>query len=145
MTCPSDYELIEGSISSKIPIYILEEDIPPTDKKFDGKAGDVIVGGGAGMEEAMRISIPEAVNYLKIDGSVFFQSPVTIFRSYWGSNFMLRLANGFTKVGLDFDKSSVEMWILWQVIGWLKDEHPSYLQSNADGIDFNYKNDLFSA
>lgn len=141
--CPSDYELIEGSISSKIPIYILEENIPPHETHFDGKAGDLVIGGGTGAAEALRISLPEAVSFLDSNESVFFESPHS-FKSFWSHNFILRLANGFSKVGWNFNSSSLEIWLARQVIGWIKEKYPMYLDGSVEHADFKYKSELFT-
>ncbi len=60
--CPSPFELVYGrgaGEKQEIPLYRLLEDIPSDETDFQGKKGDLLLGGGSGEIDALRISMPE--------------------------------------------------------------------------------------
>lgn len=61
--CPSTYAFVHENETRRIAIYELLEDIHD-EKDFDGKAGDIILGGGSGEAPAFRISVPGCLIFL---------------------------------------------------------------------------------
>ena len=65
-----------------MPIYRLDEDAL-AETSFQGKAGDILLGGGSGESAALRITIPEAFRFYTHDdwdGSETFSEVV---KAYW--------------------------------------------------------------
>jgi hypothetical protein len=72
INCPSDYEIVDNNPTRDIAVYELLEDIPKDETDFDGKIGDIIVGGGSGEVSAFRISIPGALDFFVYERDVDF-------------------------------------------------------------------------
>ena len=47
INCDSDYDFVNNNPIRKIAIYQLNEDVPNSETDFDGKKGDIIIGGGS--------------------------------------------------------------------------------------------------
>ena len=88
--CPSTYSIInlKGTIeNNRIAIYELLQNIPKDEKDFDGKVGDVLIGGGSGEAPALRISNPLAFQFSTYDEDKFseleFDDLDEVFKSFW--------------------------------------------------------------
>ncbi|OIN57375.1 hypothetical protein [Arsenicibacter rosenii] len=106
--CPADDDFVYGSPTRTIAIYELLEDIPSSEKDFDGKTGDILVGGGSGEAMALRISIPEVF----VDGDERRQ----VFKPFWSSAFAYKVGVGFRKIGWKPGESDLEAWLVNYVV-----------------------------
>lgn len=111
-------ELI-GEISG-ISIYRLKEDVPKNMGDFDGKKGDVLLGGGGGEAAAMRISIPEAITFYTHDiftNNLNFEDVVKYF---WSTCNTYNFYKTYMKIG--YRPSScppLEYWLTEHIISYL--------------------------
>ena len=55
IVCPSTYPVVGGREHRNIPLYRIDE----AAEEWDAKSGDLLLGGGSGEFEALRISMPE--------------------------------------------------------------------------------------
>lgn len=115
--CPSTYNIInfsKATTNTRIAIYELLEDIPKDEKDFDGKAGDILVGGGSGEAPALRISNPIAFRFSTYNEDKFseleFDNLEEIFKSFWTPTQSYILGEGFSKLGWTPDED-LEMWL----------------------------------
>lgn len=122
--CPSEFALVDNSTTRKIAIYRLEQDVPDDETDFDGKTGDIIVGGGSGEAESMRISYPEAEYFFKSEDWDEFEDYDELFKAFWSSSFAFKIGDGFRKRGWN-PNSNLEMWLAEAVIDLLAAEDKS--------------------
>ena len=120
--CPTDHELALSCSSKQLAIYQLEQDIPSSEKSFDGKPGDILVGGGSGEAESLRISIPKAVLFFKSEEVPSFESYDEIYKHFWSPSFAYRIGQGFKKVGWEPD-TPLETWLTERVLNLLIDDN----------------------
>ena len=66
--CPSRFDFVPGRSHRTVPLYRLDEDATDASPDFVARAGDVLLGGGAGESAAFRVSIPEAITALTSHG-----------------------------------------------------------------------------
>jgi hypothetical protein len=112
--CPSSYDFVFASKTRKIAIYELLDNIPDDEMDFDGKAGDILVGGGSGEAPALRISNPIAFQFSTYDEDKFadleFNDLEEIFKPFWAPTQSFMLGEGFLKLGWTPDRP-LEMWL----------------------------------
>jgi hypothetical protein len=110
ISCPSDFDFVYNSPTRDIAIYELLQDIPDDEKDFDGKIGDIIVGGGSGEAPALRISIPGSVDFFIRDKDEDFENQDELFKTFWTPTESYMLCDGFKKLGWD-TKTPIEFWL----------------------------------
>jgi hypothetical protein len=115
--CKSDYEIVFGNSTKNIAIYILEQDIPTEEKDFDGKKGDLIVGGGSGEAESLRIS-SKAIDYFKNDNLINFNDHDELVKPFWTPTFAYKLGNGLKKIGWS-PNENLEFWFAEKIVNQL--------------------------
>jgi hypothetical protein len=120
--CPSEFDFVGNSATRKIAIYRLKQDIPAGETDFDGKSGDILVGGGSGEAESMRISYPKALYFFKSDNWDDFENYDELFKAFWSPSFAYKVGDGFRKQGWNPDRS-LEQWLAEAVIDLLADDH----------------------
>ena len=115
--CPSTYNIINFSKATKnnwVAIYELLENVSKDEQDFDGKAGDILVGGGSGESPALRITNPLAFQFFTFDEDKFadleFDDLDEIFKSFWTPRESYILGDGFVKLGWTPDRT-LEMWL----------------------------------
>ncbi len=113
--CPSTNSFVDfNEDTRKIGLYELLENIPADEKFFDGKVGDIIVGGGSGEAPAFRISNPIAFQFFTFNEDAFcdleFDSLNEIFKAYWTPTQSYVFCEGFLKLGWTVD-TDIEMWL----------------------------------
>jgi len=106
--CPGDYDIVYGSITRKIGIYQLDEDISDDETAFDGKKGDILIGCGAGVAKTLRISQKGIMFFVSNDFDNF-ENREELCKSFWTSNFAFKLGNGLLKLGWNLDED-IEFW-----------------------------------
>ena len=130
--CPSTFEVVSGNDTHRnIPIYRLDEDAWDGDS-FQGKQGDLLLGGGSGESPALRISIPEAFSYRASDDKeVLFLDGVC--QAYWSMNDAFVFCEGYSKLGWT-PKERIESWLLQHIVGFLIREHTATYPNVLDSI-----------
>jgi len=124
--CPRPSGLINYAI------YHLEQDIPESETSFQGRSGDIILGGGMGEFGAMLISIPEAL-ILHTDFEVIPEDmelyenafsaiyhtpePVPVW-AYWTPTESYKFGVGYARIGWDFEEAALEKWIAYHILGF---------------------------
>ena len=122
--CPSKFNFVHNNATRKIAIYELLENIPLEEEDFDGKAGDLIVGGGSGEAAAFRISIPEAILFSFHDW-YDFNNYEELFRAFWNPTTSYIFGEGFSKIGWD-PSFELEMWLANNICAILIDKFEQY-------------------
>ncbi len=112
--CPSSFDFVFASRTRQIGIYELLDHVPDNEKDFDGKTGDILVGGGSGEAPALRISNPIAFQFSTYDEDKFadikFDNLEEIFKPFWTPTQSYILGEGFLKLGWTPEKT-LEMWL----------------------------------
>ncbi len=108
--CPSTFDFVSNCRNRAIGIYELLENIPIEEKDFDGKIGDIILGGGSGEAPAFRISIPMAIYFFTKDGWDDFNNYEELFKTFWNPTESYILCEGFSKLGWRTN-TPIEIWL----------------------------------
>ncbi len=108
--CPSSLDFVDNNATRDIAVYELLEDIPSDETYFDGKKGDIIVGGGSGEAPALRISMPECSNYFILKKEDKSGSGKKLFKSFWTPTQREILCEGFKKTGWNTE-TPIESWL----------------------------------
>jgi hypothetical protein len=108
--CPSTSDFVYLNPTREIPVYQLLEDIPKDEIDFDGKHGDILLGGGSGEAPALRISIEKCLRLFMLDETVDFDHWDELFKAFWTPTESFIFGEGFSKVGWTTDKQ-LEAWL----------------------------------
>ena len=108
--CPSSYDFVYGNKTRQIGIYELLEDVPADEGSFDGKAGDILVGGGKGEAPALRISYPDAFDFFTNDEWDSFANYDELFKAFWTPTEAFIFVEGYRKLGWTVD-IKIEQWL----------------------------------
>lgn len=111
--CPSSFPFVyHNQVNRKIIIYELLEDIPKEENSFDGKKGDIIVGGGNGEADSLRISVPNAFYFFadKYDNEIEFNTMSEILKTFWNNNSAYIFCEGYSKLGWNIE-DKIEYWL----------------------------------
>ncbi len=131
--CPSTFDFVYNSQTRKIAIYELLENIPIDEKDFDGKVGDIILGGGSGEAPAFRISIPETVYYFTKDDLDHFETHTDLFKAFWTPTEAYNYCEGFSKKGWT-PNSPIELWLAENICLLLIDNVEMYLTYKTSSL-----------
>ena len=123
--CPSTFDFVYSSTTREIAINELLENIPAGERDFDGKTGDIVLGGGSGEAPAFRISIPEAILFFSKDTWDQFEKYDDLFKTFWNPTQSYTLCDGFSKVGWD-PNTPIEFWLTENVISLLHEKFNKY-------------------
>jgi hypothetical protein len=136
--CPSSYDFVYNSKTRRIAIYELLDNISNDEKEFDGKAGDILVGGGSGEAPVLRISNPLAFQFSTYDEDKFvdlqFDDLENVFKTFWTPTQSYIFGEGFIKLGWTPDRP-LEMWLTENVCKLLilsLDRFAIYKDNGAD-------------
>ncbi len=124
IACPSRYPIMSGNDAQRsVPIYQLDQDVDGQERSFQGKRGDILIGGGSGESPALRISMPEALHFYthedweRFSGSETWTS-TTIATAYWSMTQAYVFGDGYRAVGWSPPKS-IEVWLMEHVLSFL--------------------------
>ncbi len=121
ITCPSIYEIVAGNDSHRnIPIYRLDE----STSEWNSKQGDLLLGGGSGESQALRISLPEAIRFLTQDHWGALGNSDGIFKAYWSMTAAFVFGEGYSKTGWNPKQSSIELWLVEHIVAFILREYP---------------------
>lgn len=110
INCPSAYDFVYNNSTRDIGVYELLEDIPDNEDDFDGKTGDIIVGGGSGEAPALRISMPNCLDFFIKNKDVNFDNHDALFKAFWTPTQSFKLCDGFKQIGWNIN-SPIEFWL----------------------------------
>ncbi len=108
--CPSTFDFVNNNPTRKIALYELLENIPRDETDFDGKIGDIILGGGSGEAPSFRISIPEAIHFFAKDSSDYQGDSSDLFKAFWTPAQTSIYCEGFSKLGWT-PGTPIEFWL----------------------------------
>ncbi len=121
--CPSRFEIVQGRAHRDIPVYRIDEDAPDT-LSFRAKAGDLLLGGGAGESAALRISIPEALWFYTRDDWDEWKAIDEIVHAYWTMNDAFVYCDGYYQRGWNPGTVRIENWLAAHILAFLLHEYP---------------------
>jgi len=114
--CPSSYNIVYANDDTRlIAIYELLQDIPDDETDFDGKTGDILLGGGSGEAAAMRISTDRAFRSLSDYNFYPNDDGIDIYKSFWSATQAYKFCQGFKKLGWK-PREEIEDWLLKNLI-----------------------------
>jgi hypothetical protein len=125
--CPFEFDDKCAQAFHHVGIYRLDQDIPAHEKDFDGKCGDLLIGGGSGESDALRISIPEAILLYTHDDWDKFNVWDEIYKCFWGPTEAYLFGSGYLKQGWE-PTQMMEVWLLKHVISFLKIHHSEHYE-----------------
>ena len=138
--CPSTYGFVYSNDTRKMAIYELLEDIPSDEEDFDGKTGDILIGGGSGEAPAFRISNPIAFQFFTADEEAFFDIKFKhlndIFKAFWTPTKSYIFCEGFTKLGWTINVE-IEIWLAENVCKLLIKSIPKFSSYETEEIDLS--------
>lgn len=124
--CPSNYSIVHANYDTRlIAIYELLQDIPIDETDFDGKIGDILLGGGSGEAAAMRISTDRAFRSLSDDNFYDNDDGIDIYKSFWTATEAYKFCQGFKKLGWK-PREEIEDWLLKNLLKILSNNSIKY-------------------
>jgi len=134
--CPSVYPIVYGNDTHRsIPIYRLDEaafgakSIKPDragGRYFEGKTGDILLGGGYGGSAAFRLAIPESIYWLtnsewadRYDGIYS-----DLMYAYWSVNQAYIFGEGYQKLGWNPCAVDLKIWLAEHITSFLARIYP---------------------
>ena len=108
--CPATYDVVQGNNTRQIGIYELLEDVPADEDSFDGKVGDILVGGGKGEAPALRIAYPNAFCFFTSKDWSSFDDFDEMFKAFWTPTEAYIYGEGYSKLGWTVDMK-IEQWL----------------------------------
>ena len=139
INCPSDFDIVYNSPVREIAIYELEQDIPNDENDFDGKKGDILIGGGSGEVSVLRLSMPACIHFFFNDWDAF-ENYDELFKAFWQPTISFKLCNGFRKLGWNPDLD-IEFWLAKHICAYLIKHLDMF--SNFDSEQITYEKRLF--
>lgn len=143
------HEII-GQING-IPIYRLKEDAPeqaPKNFGFDGKKGDVLLGGGSGETAAMRISMPIAMEWFT--GKMDWREKLEynwhdISKTFWSNNNAYEFIQEYIEMGYVLQDCPIETWLTEHILSYLTHHYYHDYQNHIGDIEkLEYKGEICS-
>lgn len=144
--CPSSFDIVRHNSTRKIAIYELLENIPVEEDDFDGKVGDIILGGGSGEAAAFRISIPKAMLFFTRKDWYDFENYDELFKTFWTPTESFVFGDGYSKSGWT-PAIPIEFWlaeIMCSILVKKFDQFETYKPSNWQStIDLAFCKEFF--
>lgn len=109
--CPSSHDFVYLSNTRQIAVYRLEEDA----EEFMAKKGDILLGGGSGEAEALRIAMPEMMHWMSDELEKVESLEMTI-HPLWSPTFSFLIGEGFNKVGWKPAEKRLEVWLAEKIM-----------------------------
>lgn len=115
--CPSEKDFVFENRTRKIALYRLNENIPTDERSFDGKTGDILIGGGSGEAPAMRLSVPEIFDLFK-NSQADHKNHEIFFKTFWTPTQYQIFCEGYSKLGWP-EKQPIEIWLAENIVSIL--------------------------
>jgi hypothetical protein len=133
VACPSPYKVIYRSEKpgAQIPIYHLEEDIPDEETDFQGRRGDILVGGGSGEVEAMRIHKPAALLFYTSFKNFPQDDHLPVTETYWSPTNTYKMCQRYELLGWNADEATIEGWLTEHVLQFVLNHYPDWFEQYA--------------
>lgn len=118
--CPSPHELVyQNDSHHDVPIYQLLEDTGPRElPDVSGKRGDILVGGGSGESAALKIVVPEAVQWFTTDLVDLSARQAGVLEAYWSLSDGYVFGAGYVKLGWHV-REDLPTWLAAHVVAFL--------------------------
>lgn len=136
-SAPPPYEIVLGrgkewrNTPTPVPIYRLDEGVPESDRDFNAKRGDILLGGGGGEAPAMHISMPEVFWFstgVFVDGKddVWhgWDTYEEIVEAYRSNTDAFTFGAGYVLLGWNPEEHYIEHWLMEHVLAFLVREYP---------------------
>ena len=138
--CPASFPFVSGNANTReIWLYRLLQDVRPEADSFEGKSGDLLLGGGYGEAPALWIALPEAFELFTQEPRERRASLTDVCRAHWSANEAFVLCEGFSRLGWT-PESPIELWLLEHILAFVIREYQvdygrwtEYLPSLPDG------------
>jgi hypothetical protein len=134
--CPATYPIVPGNPTHRnVPIYRVDEDVFD-DTDWQAKAGDILLGGGSGESAALRIAIPEAIQFFTGEEPPHFDLLWnTLWQAYWSPTEAYVFGEGYAKLGWQ-PPIPIECWLVEHIIAFLLQSYPEQYTKyrGAEGI-----------
>ncbi len=133
VVCPSTFPIVYGNDAHRtIPIYRLDEDAL-AETSFQGKAGDILLGGGTGESAALRISMPEAFLFYTHDDWNGWATFSEVVKAYWTMTDAYVFGEGYRKLGWSPVKQ-IESWLAEHILAFLAQHYPADYQRHLGTV-----------
>ena len=130
--CPLSYQ-VHGTYP-QIPVYRLEENIPSDEQDFQGKKGDILLGGGSGENAAMRIAVPEAFLFWTHDDWCDYESTDDIVKAFWTPTQAYVFGERYARLGWMPKETYVEWWLAHHILSFLIKNYPEIYQQYVGSV-----------
>jgi hypothetical protein len=128
VTCPSSFQIVSFNDHARnVLIYRLDEDIPPDEPYFQGKKGDILLGGGLGEAAALQISIPEAFYFWTHEEWDEIDHWTDLCQSFWSATQAYVFGEGYSKLGW-LPPDIIEIWLTHHILSFLVKNYPNEYQ-----------------
>ena len=109
--CPSSHDFVYKSNTRQIAVYRLEEDA----EEFNAKKGDILLGGGRGEAQILRIAMPEMTHWMNEELEKV-ENPETIIYPIWTPTFSYIIGEGFAKIGWKPEDKELGVWLAEKIM-----------------------------
>lgn len=120
--CPTNYKI--WGAYPQIPILRLDEDIPLEEEDFQGRKGDILLGGGSGESATLWIAVPEAFYFWTHDDWDEYETLDEIVKAYWTPTQAYVFGDGYSKLGWTPEKNYIEWWLAQHLLNFLASNYP---------------------
>jgi hypothetical protein len=140
--CPSTYPIVYRNNSHRnIPLYRLDQDVA-SNSSFEGKKGDILLGGGSGASAALRITIPEAIYWLTDDTWEQNMAFDAILHAYWNPTQAFIFGDGYVKLGWNPTLVQIEVWLAEHIAAFLYRSYPEQYQPHFGSSSLVYEGEI---
>jgi hypothetical protein len=106
-------------------LYRLDENIPTDEKDFQGKKGDILLGGGSGQSAALRVTVPEAFYFWTHADWDDYETLDEIIKPYWTPTQAYIFGVGYSKLGWTPEDDLLEWWLGQHILNFLASNYPN--------------------
>ncbi len=131
--CPSNEDFVVNNPTRDIGVYEFLENILVDEKDFNGKTGDILIGGGSGEASAFRVSIPEAMHYFTKEEPKVIRDHDDLFKSFWSDRDAAIFSEGYAKIGWKAE-IPIEFWLAKNICSLLVNHFEQFAQFRVDVV-----------
>ena len=139
---------IIGFSKNGVPLYRLLQNIPAHIEDFQGKTGDILLGGGGGETSAIRFSMPECITFFT-DFENSFPRKLDFFgdivKPYLSLTEGYIYGKEYAKLGWNSDETPLETWLAENLVAFIiKTDMDYYKKVIGPDIDLDCDGSIFS-